>query len=176
MITAGVEDKVSKRPAAYWRVLLFSRLLPALFFSIFLARQLLFVFGGLQSPRTVSDYLFLLQQCLALAYFTMLVVLYSVRLPKRGTDQRLGVVFIAFTGTFSVILAGFLPGGGRRDWLVLPADIIATIGLAYSVWGLAYLRRSLFIIPEGPPPFPRGPDSLSPPPLYPRGGINPGRI
>jgi len=166
MITAGVEDKVSKRPAAYWRDLLFSRLLPALFFSIFLARQLLFVFGGLQSPRTVSDYLFLLQQCLALAYFTMLVVLYSVRLPKRGTDQRLGVVFIAFTGTFSVILAGFLPGGGRRDWLVLPADIIATIGLAYSVWGLAYLRRSFSIIPEARRLVTGGPYSLSRHPVY----------
>src|SRR2546425_12930344 len=173
MITAGVEDKVSKRPAAYWRDLLFSRLLPALFFSIFLARQLLFVFGGLQSPRTVSDYLFLLQQCLALAYFTMLVVLYSVRLPKRGTDQRLGVVFIAFTGTFSVILAGFLPGGGRRDWLVLPADIIATIGLAYSVWGLAYLRRAFSIIPEARRPVTGGAYSLTPPPPYPRGGVTP---
>src|SRR2546427_5235607 len=166
MITAGVEDKVSKRPAAYWRDLLFSRLLPALFFSIFLARQLLFVFGGLQSPRTVSDYLFLLQQCLALAYFTMLVVLYSVRLPKRGTDQRLGVVFIAFTGTFSVILAGFLPGGGRRDWLGLPAGLIATIGLAYSVWGLAYLRRSFSIIPEARRLVTGGPYSLSRHPVY----------
>src|SRR2546425_7504891 len=166
MITAGVEDKVSKRPAAYWRDLLFSRLLPALFFSIFLARQLLFVFGGLQSPRTVSDYLFLLQQCLALAYFTMLVVLYSVRLPKRGTDQRLGVVFIAFTGTFSVLAASFLPGGVRRDWLVLPADIIATVGLAYSVWGLAYLRRSFSIIPEARRLVTGGPYKLSRHPVY----------
>src|SRR3989454_9814914 len=165
MITAGVEDKVSKRPAAYWRDLLFSRLLPALFFSIFLARQLLFVFGGLQSPRTVSDYLFLLQQCLALAYLTMLVVLYSVRLPKRGTVQRLGVVFIAFTGTFSVILAGFLPGGGRRDWLVLPADIIATIGLAYSVWGPAHLPRRVSSMPEARLPGPGGSYSLHRHPL-----------
>ncbi|OLC22723.1 MAG: hypothetical protein AUJ02_01475 [Chloroflexi bacterium 13_1_40CM_3_65_12] len=96
----------------------------------------------------------------------MLVVLYSVRLPKRGTDQRLGVVFIAFTGTFSVILAGFLPGGGRRDWLVLPADIIATIGLAYSVWGLAYLRRSFSIIPEARRLVTGGPYSLSRHPVY----------
>jgi protein-S-isoprenylcysteine O-methyltransferase Ste14 len=165
MITAGVEDEVRK-PLAYWRDLVFSRLLPALFFSIFLARQLLFVWAGLQSPRTVFDYLFLLQQCLALAYFTMLVVLYSVRLPKRGTDQRLGVVFIAFTGTFSVILAGFVPGGGHRDWLVLPADIIATIGLAYSVWGLAYLRRSFSIMPEARRLVTGGPYSLSRHPVY----------
>ncbi len=166
MVTAGVEDDVSKGSPAYWRDLLFSRFLPAVFFSIFLVRQLLFVWDGLQSLRTVDDYLFLVRQVLALAYFTMLVVLYSVRLPKRGTDQRLGVVFIAFTGTFSVILAGFLPGGGRRDWLVLPADIIGTIGLAYSVWGLAYLRRSFSIIPEARRLVTGGPYALSRHPVY----------
>ena len=166
MVTAGVEDEVSNRPAGYWRDLVFSRLLPALFFSIFLARQLIFVWGGSQSLHTPSDFLFLVQQCLALAYFTMLVILYSVRLPKRGTDQRLGVVFIAFTGTFSVIVAGSLPGGGHRPALVLPADIIATIGLAYSVWGLAYLRRSFSIIPEARRLVTGGPYSLSRHPVY----------
>jgi protein-S-isoprenylcysteine O-methyltransferase Ste14 len=166
MVGADVKQDVSKRAPAYWRDLLFSRLLPALFFSVFLARQLLFVWAGLRSLHGPYDYLFLVQQCLALAYFTMLVILYSVRLPKRGTDQRLGVVFIAFTGTFSAIAASFLPGGGRREWLVLPADIIATIGLAYSVWGLAYLRRSFSIIPEARRLVTGGPYSLSRHPVY----------
>lgn len=166
MEATDVETEVTKRDAPYWRDLVFSRLLPALFFSIFLARQLLFVWGGLISLHRPDDYLFLLQQCLALAYFTMLVILYSVRLPKRGTDHRLGVVFIAFTGTFSAIAASFLPGGGRREGLVLPADIIATIGLAYSVWGLAYLRRSFSIIPEARRLVTGGPYSLSRHPVY----------
>ena len=157
---------MSKRPAGYWRDLVFSRLLPALFFSLFLARQVLFVWGGLQSLHSATDYLFLLQQCLALAYFTMLVVLYSMRLPARGTDHRLGVIFIAFTGTFTAIGASFLPGGGHRVWLVLPADIIATIGLAYSVWGLAYLRRSFSIIPEARRLVTGGPYALSRHPVY----------
>ena len=121
MIAAGVEDDLSKRPSGYWRDLVFSRLLPALFFSLFLARQVLFVWGGLHSLHSATDFLFLVQQCLALAYFTMLVVLYSMRLPARGTDHRLGVIFIAFTGTFTAIGASFLPGGGHRAWLVLPA-------------------------------------------------------
>src|SRR5260370_14652412 len=125
-----VDPEVTKRDACSWRDLVFSRLLPALFFSIFLARQLLFVWGGLSSLHRPGDYLFLLQQCLALAYFTMLVILYSVRLPKRGTDHRLGVVVIAFTGTFSAIAPSFLPGGMRRAELRLPADIISTIRLA----------------------------------------------
>src|ERR1700730_13578026 len=111
MTAAGVEDHVhSEGPNAspplpgrvpYCRELVFSRLIPALFFSVFLARYLLTVWDSLHSIHKPSDYLFLIQQVLALAYFTMLVILYSTRLPARGTDHRLAVVFIAFTGTFS---------------------------------------------------------------------------
>jgi protein-S-isoprenylcysteine O-methyltransferase Ste14 len=177
MAAPSVEEGVEKRSGAYWRDLVFSRLLPALFFSLFLARQLLFVWDGLHSVRQPSDYLFVLQQLLALAYFTMLVVLYSTRLPKRGTDHRAAVVFIAFTGTFSAIVAPFLPGGGRREGLVLVADLLATAGLAYSVWGLAYLRRSFSIIPEARRLVTGGPYSISRHPVYlgeivAAGGIN----
>lgn len=165
MVAAGVEDEVSKR-SGYWRDLAFGRVLPAIFFSVFLARQLQLVWDTLRSLRQPSDYLFLLQVCLALAYFTLLCVLYSTRLPQRGTDHRLGVVFIAFTGTFSAIGASFLPGGERRDWLLLPANVLATAGLAYSVWGLAYLRRSFSIIPEARRLVTSGPYALSRHPVY----------
>jgi protein-S-isoprenylcysteine O-methyltransferase Ste14 len=96
----------------------------------------------------------------------MLVILYSTRLPQRGTDHRLAVILIAFTGTFSAIGASFLPGGERRDWLVLPADVLATLGLAYSVWALAYLRRSFSIIPEARRLVTGGPYRLSRHPVY----------
>ena len=166
MAAPGVTENVQRSAGAYWRDLVFSRLLPALFFSIFLARQLLFAWDGLRSVHQPTDLLFVLQQLLALAYFTMLVVLYSTRLPKRGTDHRVAVVFIAFTGTFSALAAPFLPGGGRREGLVLVADILATFGLAYSVWGLAYLRRSFSIIPEARRLVTGGPYSLSRHPVY----------
>ena len=166
MAASGVAEGVAKRSVAYWRDLVFGRLLPALFFSVFLARQLLFAWDGLHTVRHAIDYLFVLQQLLALAYFTMLVVLYSTRLPRRGTDHRAAVVFIAFTGTFSAIAAPFLPGGGRREGLVLVADLLATAGLAYSVWGLAYLRRSFSIIPEARRLVTGGPYSLSRHPVY----------
>src|SRR6202049_3648445 len=142
MTGTAVEEQV-KGGGRNWRELVFSRLVPALFFILFLARQLVLLWAGLHSIKHPSDYLFVIQQALALAYFTMLVVLYSTRLPARGTDHRLAVVVIAFTGTFSAMAASFLPGGGRHDWLVIPADIMATAGLAYAVWGLGSLRRAL---------------------------------
>src|SRR5260370_13179042 len=166
MSAPGVADEVQKGAGAYWRDLVFSRLLPALFFSVFLACELLFVGDGMRSIHQPADPLFVGQQLLALAYFTMLVILFSTRLPKRGTDHRAAVVFIAFTGTFSAIAAPFLPGGGRREGLVLVADLLATFGLAYSVWGLAYLRRSVSIIPEARRLVTRGPYSLSRHPVY----------
>ena len=178
MTVGGVEEHVRSdgpipapapsrlRTGRYWRELIFGRLLPAVFFSLFLVRYLLTLWDSLHHVHRAFDYLFVLQQLLALAYFTMLVVLYSTRLPARGTDHRIAVVLIAFTGTFSALAASFLPGGGRHDWLVIPADIIATIGLAYAVWGLAYLRRSFSIVPEARRLVTGGPYSLSRHPVY----------
>jgi len=154
------------RQRAYWRELVFGRVLPALFFSVFVADQVLQLSTTVQGARTFTDYMFVLRQALALSYFAMLVVLYSTRLPQRGTDHRLAVVVIAFTGTFSAIGASFLPGGGRRELLVLPADVLATLGLAYSVWGLAYLRRSFSIIPEARRLVTGGPYRFSRHPVY----------
>jgi protein-S-isoprenylcysteine O-methyltransferase Ste14 len=166
MTASGVAEHVQRRSGAYWQELVFSRLVPALFFSLFLARQLLLVGDGVQNIHKPADALFVLQQTLALAYFTLLVVLYATRVPKRGSDMRAAVVFIAFSGTFSVLVAGFLPGGTRREGLVLVADIIVTAGLAYSLWGLAYLRRSFSIIPEARRLVTGGPYSLSRHPVY----------
>jgi protein-S-isoprenylcysteine O-methyltransferase Ste14 len=177
MAATGVEEEVRPalptppdpgrlRTGRYWRELIFSRLFPALFFSVFLARYLITLWDSAHDVRQPSDYLFVVQQVLALAYFTMLVVLYSTRLPARGTDHRLAVIFIAFTGTFSAIGASFLPGGELHESLLLPADILATAGLAYAVWGLAYLRRSFSIIPEARRLVTGGPYALSRHPVY----------
>ena len=166
MAVTEVVERVPGGPAGYWRDLLLGRLAPSLFFSLFLARQLVLLWSGFHGIQTASDAFFIVQQVLALAYFTMLVVLYAVRLPQRGTDHRAAVIFIAFSGTFSAIGASFLPGGVRRDGLVVIADVLATAGLAYSVWGLAYLRRSFSIIPEARRLVTGGPYSLSRHPVY----------
>ena len=166
MAVSGVAEQLQRRSRAYWQDLVLGRLVPSLFFSLFLARELILLWGGVQGVHQPSDLLFILQQVLALAYFTMLVVLFAVRLPQRGTDHRLAVIFVAFSGTFAAIGASFLPGGTRREGLVLFADVLATAGLAYSVWGLAYLRRSFSIIPEARRLVTGGPYRLSRHPVY----------
>ena len=166
MAVSGVAEQLQRRSRAYWQDLVLGRLLPSLFFSLFLARELILLWGGVRGVHQPSDLLFVLQQVLALAYFTMLVVLFAVRLPQRGTDHRLAVIFVAFSGTFAAIGASFLPGGTRREGLVLFADVLATAGLAYSVWGLAYLRRSFSIIPEARRLVTGGPYRLSRHPVY----------
>src|SRR5438477_13063161 len=166
MAVSGVAELVQRRSGAYWRDLVLGRLLPSLFFGLFLTRELVLLWGGVQGIHRPSDLLFVLQQALALTYFGLLVVLYAVRLPQRGTDHRLAVIFIAFSGTFAAIAASFLPGGTQREALVRFADLLATAGLAYSVWGLAYLRRSFSIIPEARRLFRGGPYGLSRHPVY----------
>jgi protein-S-isoprenylcysteine O-methyltransferase Ste14 len=162
----AAEEVKGRRDAAYWKDLILGRLLPSLFFGLFLARALVLLWGAVQGARQPIDMFFVAQRLLALAYFTLLVVLYAVRLPQRGTDHRLGVIFIAFSGTFAAIGASFLPCGTLRDWLLLPADLLATAGLAYSVWGLAYLRRSFSIIPEARRLVTGGPYAFSRHPVY----------
>jgi protein-S-isoprenylcysteine O-methyltransferase Ste14 len=164
MVATDVE--AHSRSGAYWRELILGRLFPALFFSVFVADQILQLSSSARGAHTLSDYLFVARQLLALAYFAMLVVLYATRPPARGSDHRLAVIFVAFTGTFSAIVASFMPGGVRRDALILPGDLLATAGLAYSVWGLAYLRRSFSIVPEARRLVTGGPYGLSRHPVY----------
>ena len=166
MAVSDLVERAPGRPAGYWRDLLLGRLAPSLFFSLFLARQLILLWSGFHGIHQASDAFFAVQQLLALAYFTLLVVLYAVRLPRVGTDHRAAVIFIAFSGTFAAIGASFLPGGTRREGLVVVGDVLATVGLAYSVWGLAYLRRSFSIIPEARRLVTGGPYGLSRHPVY----------
>jgi protein-S-isoprenylcysteine O-methyltransferase Ste14 len=166
MEVSPAAEQIQGRTGAYWRDLILGRLVPSLFFSRFLARQLVLLAAGYHGVQQPSDVLYLVQQLLALTYFTMLVVLYAVRLPQRGTDHRLAVILVAFSGTFAAISASFLPGGARRDGLLLFGDVLATAGLAYSVWGLAYLRRSFSIIPEARRLVTGGPYALTRHPVY----------
>jgi protein-S-isoprenylcysteine O-methyltransferase Ste14 len=153
-----------------WGDLIFGRTLPALFFGLFIVYELLVT--GLAATRLgqpgagLDDYLAFANRALRLAFFTMLVVLYVVRLPTKKTDRRPFVMLVSLVGTFCVLLTSYLPSVPRGPAFLLAGDILLTAGMAWAVWGLAYLRRSFSILPEARRLVTGGPFSLSRNPLY----------
>jgi protein-S-isoprenylcysteine O-methyltransferase Ste14 len=161
------------RDRSYWFDVLAGRCFPAVFFSIFMADKLILAWNRAVAIRAEpgqaqpSDYLDLASQMLGLAYFCMLVALYAVRLPRRAGDASPRAVAASFVGTFAVLGVGFLPGGVEaRQALSLPAAVVLALGLAYTVWALAHLRRSFSILPEARRLVTGGPYALSRHPLY----------
>ncbi|MEP7105216.1 MAG: isoprenylcysteine carboxylmethyltransferase family protein [Chloroflexota bacterium] len=164
-----VSAPLRRRGGSYWFDIVFGRLLPAIFFSVFIVDKVLLVQASLDDltrHRQPSDYLAALNQLLGLLYFTMLVVLYVVRLPKRAGDGRPLIILASFFGSFSVILASFLPGVPIRQDLQGFSTGMVLVGLGYTVWALAYLRRSFSIMPEARRLVTGGPYGLSRHPLY----------
>jgi protein-S-isoprenylcysteine O-methyltransferase Ste14 len=152
-----------------WADLLFGRTLPALFFGLFIVIYLIGTAqaaGRLSHGATVDDYLALANRVLRLAFFSMLVVMYVIRLPTKKADRRPLVILVSFVGTFGVVATSFLPGTPHGPLSVLLSDLLITAGMAWAVWGLAYLRRSFSIIPEARRLVTGGPFALSRNPLY----------
>jgi protein-S-isoprenylcysteine O-methyltransferase Ste14 len=168
--TARPHRGVRRGGGAYWFDILFGRVVPAVFFGIFIVdKALLFqdslreLPGHLAQP---SAYLAPLSQALGLAYFSLLAFLYIIRLPKRAGDARPQVILYSFFGSFAILLAAWLPGVPSRSWLALPATLLSLAGLCYTIWSLAYLRRSFSIMPEARRLVTGGPYSISRHPLY----------
>ena len=162
-------EKPTRRPR-YWADLLLGRTLPALFFGLFIV---IWALGSVQTlsrlttaGATADDYLAFANRVLRLAFVTLLVVMYVVRLPTRKTDRRPLVILVSFVGTFCIVASSFLPANPHGPLAVLISDLLITAGMAWAVWGLAYLRRSFSIIPEARRLVTGGPFALSRNPLY----------
>jgi protein-S-isoprenylcysteine O-methyltransferase Ste14 len=152
-----------------WADLLFGRTLPALFFGLFIVIYLIGTAqaaGRFSHGATVDDYLALANRVLRLAFFSMLVVMYVIRLPTKKADRRPLVILVSFVGTFCIVASSFLPANPHGPLAVLISDLLITAGMAWAVWGLAYLRRSFSIIPEARRLVTGGPFALSRNPLY----------
>jgi protein-S-isoprenylcysteine O-methyltransferase Ste14 len=164
----AAHSAASRRPR-YWVDLLFGRTVPALFFGLFIVIYLIGTaqaVGRLSHGATADDYLALANRVLRLAFFSMLVVMYVIRLPTKKADRRPFVILVSFVGTFCIVATSFLPANPHGPLSVLVSDLLITAGMAWAVWGLAYLRRSFSIIPEARRLVTGGPFALSRNPLY----------
>lgn len=154
----------------YLTDLLLGRAVPAVVFGVVLSAQLLRTWATLgvaaRPGATTVDRLAAVNSALILGFYALLVVLYAARLPRLGGDRRLPIVLASFAGTFLVMTVPFLPGPARRDWLLLPADLLAVAGSALALWSLAHLRRSFSILPESRRLVTGGPYGLSRNPMY----------
>ena len=164
----SVSGTVVRGPAlTRLRRLFFGHLLPAILFSGFWVAKLLLSLDALRAPHNdAMSVIYLVNLVLGLIFYTITIVLFSVRLPRLDGDRRAGIVFASFFGTLAILAIGVLPGRGGHPALILPGALLLAAGILYSIWGLATLRRSFSILPEARRLVVRGPYALSRNPLY----------
>jgi protein-S-isoprenylcysteine O-methyltransferase Ste14 len=163
------------RPSPFSRlwVLLWANAVPAAFFGFFCGVKAMFALHGLQelgdlpgSAELSAALLKLTNQVLGLLYFGLIAFCYAIRLPKQSGRRGPGTVAAALFASFSIMLIGLLPDRRSRPELELAGSLLLAAGMAYSIWSLAYLRRSFSILPEARRLVIEGPYRLSRHPLY----------
>ncbi len=159
----------AQRDRAYWSDLAFGRTIPALVAGVFLLDQGLLLADALRSVAvhgSAGAWQSALNRVLSLAYFGLLLFLYVVRLKPRAGLRRPEVWVVSFAGTFAILSVAYLPGVHHGAGVVVVANLLITVGVAYALWGLLYLRRSFSILPEARRLVTTGPYGLSRNPLY----------
>jgi protein-S-isoprenylcysteine O-methyltransferase Ste14 len=156
------------------RLLIFGRLLPAIFFALF---------GYFQLQRFIADVHTLhhpveigavlsspLPAALYLLFCTIPVFIYVGRPAPRARNGRALPRVAALTGTLIMLVVGALPHGPTLyvppAWLGGVSTAISIVGFTLAVYGLLYLRRSLSIIPEARRLVTGGPYRVVRHPLY----------
>ena len=164
--------------ADYWaglRWLAFGRAIPAALFGLMGYVQLARVVHALQTmPATASGWTVadkVVSPALYTAFCAIPAVLYLTRPRPKARDGRLVVRTAAFAGTLMQLLVGTFLGAGPVLYALPPmfgsiSVVISIVSFTGALWSLAYLRRSLSIIPEARRLTTGGPYAIVRHPLY----------
>ena len=146
--------------AQYWsgiRFLLFGRAIPGILFGCMGWLQLTKVVANIETMPAGASAARIGSGVVSPALYTMFcaipAVLYLTRPRPKARDGRLVARSAAFTGTLMQLIVGAFIGTGPLLYALPPMVGTASVALSIlafsgAIWSLAYLRRSLSIIPE----------------------------
>jgi protein-S-isoprenylcysteine O-methyltransferase Ste14 len=161
-------------PIGVVRLVLFGRLVPAVFFAWLGYQQLVRLGADARAlPRPMSAAALvsgLLPAALYLLFCLIPVAIYLSRPAPRGRDGRLVPRALAMTGALMVLVVGALPPGVALYtppiWSRGLSTGLAIVSFTMIIYALMYLRRNLSIIPEVRRLVTGGPYRLVRHPLY----------
>lgn len=174
MTLQAVAPRLSTNSTASVRLIMFGRVVPAVFFALLgfvQFQKLASDVRGLPHPVTVSSLLSgPLPAVLYLLFCAIPVFIYVGRPAPRMRDGRLLPRVAGLTGTLMLLVVGALPQGVTLyrppSWLGGLSTALSVVAFSLAVYGLLYLRKSLSIIPEVRRLVTGGPYRLVRHPLY----------
>jgi protein-S-isoprenylcysteine O-methyltransferase Ste14 len=157
------------------RFLAFGRAVPGALFALMGWIQLSRVINGLHTlpagagAGTVAERV--VSPLLYTAFCTIPAALYLTRPVPKARDGSLPARVAAFAGTLMQLLVGTFLGTGPVLYAFPPVAggisvVISIVAFSGALWSLAYLRRSLSIIPEARRLATGGPYAIVRHPLY----------
>lgn len=102
----------------------------------------------------------------ALAFYTVLTVMYLRRGAPSRTDRRLERWLVAGLATFSGFLIPLLGSGNAGTAVVALGSGLIAAGVALSIWALLHLRTNISVVPQARELASSGPYRLFRHPLY----------
>jgi protein-S-isoprenylcysteine O-methyltransferase Ste14 len=108
----------------------------------------------------------LLSQISKFGFAFLLIALLIVRRPPIAGAQSFAPKFIAFLGGYLGIALLVLPGRGADSDMLLLSSFLTFFGMMFSVFSLAWLGRSISLLPESRKLVTSGPYSMVRHPLY----------
>ncbi|WP_404384155.1 hypothetical protein LL946_01740 [Knoellia locipacati] len=102
----------------------------------------------------------------ALAFYTVLTVMYLRRGAASRTDRRLGRWIVAGLATFSGFVIPLVGSKDVAEVVVGTGSVLIAVGVLLSIWALLHLRTNISVVPQSRELASSGPYRFFRHPLY----------